>query len=68
MKAQQHIQEIESLHRFARERFKLSKSDATLQAAYLAEVTTQLLKASVDSEAEKPAKASKSKARIKAKA
>jgi glycosyltransferase involved in cell wall biosynthesis len=68
MKAQQHIQEIESLHRFARERFKLSKSDATLQAAYLAEVTTQLLKASVDTEAEKPAKASKSKARIKAKA
>jgi glycosyltransferase involved in cell wall biosynthesis len=43
IKAQQHIQEIKSLHQFARERFKLSKSEARLQNAYLTEVASQLL-------------------------
>jgi glycosyltransferase involved in cell wall biosynthesis len=42
LKAQKHIEEIESMHRVARERFGLSKREVALQAAYMDEVTSQL--------------------------
>jgi glycosyltransferase involved in cell wall biosynthesis len=43
MKAQKHVEEIASMHRAARERFGLTEGGMSTQAAYLAEVTTQLL-------------------------
>jgi glycosyltransferase involved in cell wall biosynthesis len=42
LKVQKHIEEIESMHNVARERFNLSKREAISQAAYLEEVTAQL--------------------------
>jgi hypothetical protein len=55
LKAQKHIEEIDSMHRVARERFDLSKREIGSQAAYLEEVTAQLLGATA--EAEKPKRA-----------
>jgi glycosyltransferase involved in cell wall biosynthesis len=52
LKAQKHIEEIDCLHRVARERFGLSKREIGSQAAYLEEVTAQLTSAPL--EAEKP--------------
>jgi hypothetical protein len=43
LKAQKHIEEIESIHRLAGARFELSKRETDLQASYLAEVSAQLL-------------------------
>jgi hypothetical protein len=43
LKAQKHIAEIESMHRVARERFGFAEREKSAQAAYLAEVTAQLL-------------------------
>jgi glycosyltransferase involved in cell wall biosynthesis len=48
LKAQKHIEEIASIHHFARERFSLASEGTASQAAYLQEVTAQLLGASVD--------------------
>ncbi|WP_271504865.1 glycoside hydrolase family 99-like domain-containing protein [Bradyrhizobium sp. CCBAU 11357] len=43
LKAQKHIEEIESMHRVARERFAFSKRETGAQEVYLAEVSAQLL-------------------------
>jgi glycosyltransferase involved in cell wall biosynthesis len=57
LKAQKHIEEIDGLQRVARERFDLSKREIGSQAAYLEEVTAQLLGATA--EAEKPKRTAK---------
>lgn len=61
LKAQKHIEEIESIHRFARDRFALTNRGTASQAAYLEEVTAQLLGASV--EAAKPRRTVKASGR-----
>jgi len=50
LKAQKHIEEIDGMHRVARERFDLSKREIGSQAAYLEEVTAQLLGATAEAE------------------
>jgi glycosyltransferase involved in cell wall biosynthesis len=50
LKAQKHIEEIDGLQRVARERFDLSKREIGSQAAYLEEVTAQLLGATAEAE------------------
>src|SRR6201999_885355 len=47
LKAQKHIEEIASIHHFARARFALANEGTASQAAYLQEVTAKLLGASV---------------------
>ncbi|WP_456632982.1 glycoside hydrolase family 99-like domain-containing protein [Bradyrhizobium sp. USDA 10063] len=64
LKAQKHIEEIDSMHRVARERFGLSARETGSQAAYLEEVTAQLLGASA--EAEKPKRTAKAAPRAMA--
>ncbi|MCK1368311.1 glycoside hydrolase family 99-like domain-containing protein [Bradyrhizobium sp. 62] len=59
--AQKHIAEIERMHRVARERFSLQKREITSQAAYVEEVTAQLLGASP--EIEKPKRAARTPAK-----
>jgi glycosyltransferase involved in cell wall biosynthesis len=67
LKAQKHIEEIDSMHRVARERFGFTERETKSQAAYLEEVTAQLLGA--PPEAEKPKRApAKPAAKISAKA
>jgi glycosyltransferase involved in cell wall biosynthesis len=55
LKAQKHIEEIESMHRVARGRFGFTDSETKSQAAYLEEVTAQLL--GTTPEVEKPKRA-----------
>ncbi|WP_225703657.1 glycoside hydrolase family 99-like domain-containing protein [Bradyrhizobium cenepequi] len=57
LKAQKHIDEINSMHRVARERFGLTDRETKLQAAYLEEVTAQLLGAPQEAEKQKRAAA-----------
>ncbi|MBR0750749.1 glycoside hydrolase family 99-like domain-containing protein [Bradyrhizobium jicamae] len=48
LKAQKHIAEIDSMHRVARQRFGLGSKDTASQAAYIEEVTAQLLGAPLE--------------------
>ena len=66
LKAQKHIEEIDSMHRVARERFGFTSRETGSQAAYLEEVTAQLL--GTPAEAEKAKRAAKPAARASAKA
>lgn len=67
LKAQKHIEEIDSMHRIARERFGFTDRETKSQAAYLEEVAAQLLGAPL--EAEKPKRAiEKPPAKVSAKA
>ncbi|QHO78849.1 lipopolysaccharide biosynthesis protein [Bradyrhizobium sp. CCBAU 051011] len=66
LKAKKHLEEIDSMHRVARERFGLSKRETASQAAYLEEVTAQLL--GTAAEAEKPKRPAKATPRATAKA
>ncbi|WP_244547048.1 glycoside hydrolase family 99-like domain-containing protein [Bradyrhizobium sp. Gha] len=61
LKAQKHVEEIESMHRVARERFEFSGPEIKSQATYLEEVSAQLLGPPAD--AEPPKKPSKAGAR-----
>jgi glycosyltransferase involved in cell wall biosynthesis len=51
LRAQKHIEEIDYMHRAARERFRLSKQEVAAQAIYLDELTVQLLGKSTESTA-----------------
>lgn len=55
LKAQKHIDEIDSMHRAARERFGFTSRETKSQAAYLEEVTAQLLGAPLEAGKPKPA-------------
>ncbi|WP_084799435.1 glycoside hydrolase family 99-like domain-containing protein [Bradyrhizobium sp. Ai1a-2] len=67
LKAQKHIEEIDSMHRVARERFGFTDREIKSQAAYIEEVTAQLLGG--PQEAEKPKRAAaKPPAKVSAKA
>jgi glycosyltransferase involved in cell wall biosynthesis len=67
LKAQQHITEIERMHRIARDHFGLAERETRAQADYLKEVTVQLLESSAKSQEAtngEPSKALKADARI----
>ena len=66
LKAQKHIDEIESMHRFARERLGFTNRETKSQAAYLDEVTAQLLGAPL--EVDKGTRVAKPAAKASAKA
>jgi glycosyltransferase involved in cell wall biosynthesis len=67
LKAQKHIEEIDSMHRVARERFELSKREVRSQTGYLEEVTEQLLGTTAEAEPlKRAAKQSATRATAKA--
>jgi glycosyltransferase involved in cell wall biosynthesis len=66
LKAQKHIEEIDSMHRFARERLGFTNRETRAQAAYLEEVTAQLTSTSL--EVDKGTRVAKPAAKASAKA
>ncbi|WP_439371698.1 glycoside hydrolase family 99-like domain-containing protein [Bradyrhizobium sp. DASA03120] len=64
LKAQKHVEEIETIHRLARERFGFGERELGAQTVYLQEVSAQLLATAAD--AAKPKRAAKAAARAAA--